>query len=1275
VDISRPSVSSLQGQSLQSLGTGTTLSSQQGRMVLQLADTDRVRITQTENTLCLEINGKEEFRLTPHDSSRLDVHGRQDQVTVDASVRMAIGGIFKSDKTTSESGGVTIEAYRRAGSHLSELCVAMGGSKSLRQINTHRDLVPVMRNLLDTSNRSYSSPPGPMLLELLKLAKMMTQQILSGETPDVSTMDDTACQVASSLQAQPGTNSAIGSGMTPPPGMKADEFADKQKEISEAISKGDLGKMRDIANDPKRLACADPEQKAQMATALAKDSDVKGTTKPQENASNDKTQFAAILGQENDRSKDREAINKIMGSAASPEEFNAIAQEVGPDLLKKGMAPLPGDSQPDKCSTDFDVVAGAFGSPGLAIDPQRAKEGLRAIDRGFSPQDVVEARQKISYTDKNKMHPVPNDPLLSAVVTNDEKAAMIKTLKGGTFRDGDKDDRTIANLAMTSENKADYDDLMSKAGKDIISVDEKEAHSKMQRLAAGFGRTDLVTDPGALKYKDALIDPAKRKEYLGGAGELEKPRDVQPSNTGDPVQDFKRTNQEEISADLERMDPLSQNDTILVNVGRESDGKPPLNPVELRKEAQALAEQPDQKPSSPFEKVPDLNDKIDQLRKQEGLSEYDARNLLTQPCARAYEKGASEASGYLASQLQPLQDQLQQVQAAQGPFSPEARALQAKIDGINKQIKPYVDHVSDVAGKFDKMYPPPANPLEQVGQFLLSMLESVGPALLNLIPGVGNILFAGYEGVRSVVDMVQGNFLGALGDVAGALPGIGSAVGGVAEDVLGTVGNVVGKGTQAASAISHGDAFGALSSIAGGFGALGNVGGTVGDVFDEASKDISLVSKGASAVQGIASGDVGKIAQGLSGVADGITGLADRNATIGNVFQNLKNLAPPGSALGEMSNLFGNAVQLTGAFTHGDFGAMAQDLQNLDLPPGIPLAPEVVNFAQSGASFMAEIKKGNINGALDELSSSDNPILQNVGGVLQDGNTFLSSLGGGLDSALGGMATTLTRFAGDPSVKDVTQRLLSAFQVGKMASQIPLSSGLLQLAQGGPANLSDKSVVEALQFTNRTQGFLQDLATGTLRSSVGGLGTAAQGVLNSDAWQDVNSIVRAGGTFMSALRNGELETAIQQVKPDNPQLRRSLDEALRFSHMGRDFFQTVENPNLAPQLARLINALATKAPKTSNTMREVAGGSSVLGALASGYFGNVLASYQRQLQSLVRLGRPDSSLGRMEAQAQQMLATGRLQETLLRALAGYAKKSSDAGKEVLVKAQLMRIAG
>ena len=50
----------------------------------------------------------------------------------------------------------------------------------------------------------------------------------------------------------------------PPPGMKHEEFVNKQKEISEAISKNDIGKMRGITNDAKFLDCASPEQKAAM---------------------------------------------------------------------------------------------------------------------------------------------------------------------------------------------------------------------------------------------------------------------------------------------------------------------------------------------------------------------------------------------------------------------------------------------------------------------------------------------------------------------------------------------------------------------------------------------------------------------------------------------------------------------------------------------------------------------------------------------------------------------------------------------------------------------------------------------------------------------------------------------------------------------------------------------------------------------------------------------------------------------------------------------------
>src|SRR5262249_11892212 len=161
-----------------------------------------------------------QFQLTPHESSRFDIRGRQDQVTVDASVNLSIGGVLKqSEKPKSELSSTTIEAYREAGKHFFELCVALGGRASPKPGNTHRDPVPTIRSLLDISNQVYGSSPEPLLLQLMKIAEMQLREILSGETPDVSTASDMACQLAMSLQAQRGV-AAAGTGKTPPPGMK-----------------------------------------------------------------------------------------------------------------------------------------------------------------------------------------------------------------------------------------------------------------------------------------------------------------------------------------------------------------------------------------------------------------------------------------------------------------------------------------------------------------------------------------------------------------------------------------------------------------------------------------------------------------------------------------------------------------------------------------------------------------------------------------------------------------------------------------------------------------------------------------------------------------------------------------------------------------------------------------------------------------------------------------------------------------------------------------------
>jgi hypothetical protein len=1149
---------------------------------------------------------------------------------------------------------------------IQSLAIALGGQAIPVVATSHEQLIEPMGTLLNATNVAIpnASQKEP-LSELQALLQAFITKILSGASPDLNPLGTLTGQMLSQVPRTAGQPQA--SQKAAPPGMKHEEFVNKQKEINEAISKKDLGKMRSIATDQKFIDCASPEQKSAMVRALSEDSN----SRPNE------ITFTALGG--NDRMSDRNAINKIVGSSADSQEFRSIVEGAGVDVVQRAMAPSAKDDElrkeaaakgdpkakfPDKMAADIDTMSGAFGCSDLAANREQAMAGEKAIQKGYSPQEVISAREKISYLQSQKINPVSEDPLLSSVVSTDEKASMIYTMRHHDFRNDDKADRTIANLAMTCGSKEEYDALMSKAGNDVMSINEKEAKGKVEKLAAGYGRTDLVTDAAALKYENVLIDPAKREKYLGGAKEIEKPRTVQPSQTGDAVEDFKKTNQEGISAELERMDAVSRNETIFVNMERESQGKPMMNPVELRKEAAALAEN---KPKAMTSLGPvDVTDQaIKDACKREGLSDYTARNVVSQPCARAYERAGGNAAAFLASQIGPLEEKLQREVAIHGAFSPEANALRNQIDGIKQKMKPYMENINEIAGKFNNMYPPPTSAFDEIGKFFISLVENVFPALLNVIPYVGPALYAGYQGVRAIVYAAQGNFLGMFGSIASALPGIGSVIGGAMKGVFGAAGSLLSKGASAVGSIIRGDALGAFSSVAGGFdafnkfgGALGNVlnikdfgiGGVAGKMLGSFSKGVDFAAKGSTVVQGIVTGDVGKITSGVSGFVDQMDKLAKNERDVQKIFNEFQKFAPPNSAIGQVSNLFARAGQVTGAFVSGDFQKINKALGDLKLMNNLPIPDEVKRFVEGGAGFAERLQKGKVKEAFDFLSKSKDPLLHEAGNLFKDGDKFLGNLAGDLNKSLSGAGKVMSEFFSNPSINNFSSKMMEAFKLGELAQKTGFSSELLKAAQGGVPLLSDPAVIKALEFANGGTNLIKQLANSDFTRTLGMVGNAANNLLGSKEWNEITSMVSAGGNFMSALKNNQFTDALSKIVSTDPAIQNAISEVLDFSRIGSSFFSTIENPLLAPQLGSFINATEQTMPDIVNTMRGLAGGSSIFSALASGHFMESINSFESQLHDVIRFSGEGSPFAELEETARHLVDKGNIETELLQNL-------------------------
>lgn len=1163
------------------------------------------------------------------------------------------------------------EYIQALGEQIHALTIALGGKSNAIAAASHEQLIEPMGTLLNAATQAMPKPSQEQnLSDLQALLQTFIMKILSGASPDLNPLGSLTGQMLAQMPQAPGQTQATQK--APPPGMKHEEFVNIQKHIDEGISKGDIGAMRSFASNPKYMECASPEQKSAMMQALAKDSQAHP---------ND----VAFTGMgTNDRTEDRRAMNKIAGSCADGQEFRSVIEGAGTELVQQAMAPSAKDQElkqnskdkqatfPDKYSADFDTMAGAFGCSDLAANREQAMAGEKAIQKGYSPQEVISAREKISYTQSQKINPIPEDPLLSSVVSTDEKAAMIYTMRHHDFRNDDKADRTIANLAMTCGSKEEYDSLMAKAGNDVMSINEKEAKGKVEKLAAGYGRTDLVTDPAALKYENVLIDPDKREKYLGGAKEIEKPRTVQPSQTGDAVEDFKKTNQEGISAELERMDPVSRNETIFVNMERESQGKPMMNPVELRKEAASIAENKS-KVMTPLGPVDNTDQAIKDACKREGLSDYTARNLVSQPCARAYERAGGNAAGFLASQIGPLEEKLQREIAIHGPFSPEANALRNQIDGIKQKMKPYMDNINEIAGKFNNMYPPPTGALDEIGKFFISLVENVFPALLNVIPYVGPALYAGYQGVRAIVYAAQGNFLGMFGSIASALPGIGSVIGGAVNGVLGTAGGFLSKTLQTVGSVVRGDALGALSSVAGGFdafnkftGAIGNVfnikdfgiSGTAGNVLGTLTKGVDIGAKAGSVVQGIATGDPGRIASGVSGFVDQMDKLAKSEPEVQKMFNEFQKYAPPASAIGQVSNLFARTGQVTGAFMTGDFEKINKALGDFKLLNNLPIPAEITRFVQTGAGFAERLQKGKVQEAFDLLSKSNDPLLHGFGDLFNDGNKFLGSLSGDLNRTLGDAGKVMGQFFSDPSIKNFSSKIMDAFKLGELAKNTGFSPELLKAAQGGIPLLSDPAVAKALEFVNGGAGLIKELANGNFTRTLGLVGNAASNLLGSKGWGEVTSLVNAGGNFMNALKNNTFTESLSKILPADSALQGAIGEVLHFSKLGSNFFSVIENPQLAPQLGSFLTANEQAFPDVVNTMRGLAGGSSIFSALASGHFGESINSFESQLLDLTRFNGESSPFVELEDTARRLVDKGNIETELLQNLAVMQQQQS-----------------
>jgi len=253
--------------------------------------------------------------------------------------------------------------------------------------------------------------------------------------------------------------------------------------------------------------------------------------------------------------------------------------------------------------------------------------------------------------------------------------------------------------------------------------------------------------------------------------------------------------------------------------------------------------------------------KLEELRNKYGLPEnkgfmglhgpVNMHDLFTGRLGKIYQESAKRIDVAAKAHKQEFKAELSLIEKTYGKKSPEYVAAERELEAVDQTYRAEHDRLKQMGDFLYDLYRPKSF-WESLFGFFKSVFGFIGKVLdfvmpvVRLIPGIGQIAGAVWSGVKTIANLVTGNFKGAISSLLEVLPGVGGIVGKIAGYVEKGV-NLVRSGINTVSSLARGDVAGALrgaAGVAGGAGA-GDVANALGQAADVGS-----------AVQSAARGDV-----------------------------------------------------------------------------------------------------------------------------------------------------------------------------------------------------------------------------------------------------------------------------------------------------------------------------------------------------------------------------------------------------------------------------------
>ncbi len=697
----------------QQFGGGTSLMSEGSDVILVPGATDQIQISQLGNRLQILVNGSDKFLLTESESKKFDIRGDLKNITVDPTVSLYSGKVPSSESKTSLPGIVSERSeqlgHARRMESTFETAVTRGMmtedikedrfithigkqlQRLLGEMGTAAPQQTAFRSEKDlipflTQLESQPKTPGDLKLTVQNIQK----QINAGGSVNLEFL---ATQLTGALKNVANPASSTQPWRVPfeqheiPFGQSQRQALNQWEMINEAINNNDAGQIAGFAGDSSILNFAVPKEKAAFLKILAGAQDIK-----------------------------YESMIQILQSAMNRQEFKTIMEMAGSDKVRDVFKNNP---------AEFNSTANLF----------QSSELLSPFLQGFTPQQIFASRLNTE------------NPLLLAIASPEQKAGMIQALQSGYVSMADN--QSIISVLQSAMSKSEFDQIVNAAGGKSIGLALQDPISSMQwnRLAGAYDRMDLTTDfVEGIKYSGALLEsfPFDMNEKISFmplvAGQI-----VRGLSVGDAsgiLESFMKDAGDWINTQANVFDRGSLVQAGLENLNRMMGELPLLNIPGMRTQLNSLF----RNAAAGSTQISEL---LQNLSSTSGMSEFDLRNLITQPLAFAFQNVGSESLKLLQKANAFFGESIEMGAFRFGPESTQVRNTKAIIERTLASFTSFAERSQSISNLLSEALPPPVDFIESFSTFTSELKKNLSPVLTTVFPSTAEVLNRLFEATQT----------------------------------------------------------------------------------------------------------------------------------------------------------------------------------------------------------------------------------------------------------------------------------------------------------------------------------------------------------------------------------------------------------------------------------------------------------------------------------------------------------------------------------------------